>query len=268
MIGDKLFMYTNDKIRRNELNILNQIIGGFTNILNENLVGIYLHGSLATGYYTEESDIDIIIITNSPLSFNTKRKIIDEILSIKNAPKKGIEMHVILKEHSKILIYPTPFDLHYSNSHKERYMNDKNYICGGRNWTDKDLGTHFTILKKRGICLCGEAIEMVFCDVPKSIYIDSIIYDLKDILSGINENPEYYILNSARTLSYLDDDKVVSKLEGGEWAKDKLPNEFKPLIQHAINLYTLKIKDYNFNHEELLAFANFVLDELKSYTNS
>ena len=74
--------------------------------------------------------------------------------------------------------YPTPFELHYSNSHRDRYLSDSNYLCG--NFTDKDLAAHFTIIRHRGICLYSKMIEEVFIDVPRKYYIDSIINDIEN----------------------------------------------------------------------------------------
>lgn len=97
-------------------NILNKMINGYCNILKENLVGIYLHGSLAMNcfnYYS--SDIDILVVVKGNMDFKTKRKLINIILELsKDGPQKGFELSVILEENSKNFIYPTPFLLHYS----------------------------------------------------------------------------------------------------------------------------------------------------------
>ena len=47
-------------------------------ILGDNLVGIYLHGSLAMGGFTpDKSDIDLIVVVNNPPSHDEKRKYLD-----------------------------------------------------------------------------------------------------------------------------------------------------------------------------------------------
>ena len=45
------------------------------NILGENLIGIYLHGSMAFGCFNPlKSDIDLILVVKESVSKETKRK--------------------------------------------------------------------------------------------------------------------------------------------------------------------------------------------------
>jgi len=59
------------------------------------------------------------------------------------APGKGLEMSVLLERELIDFKYPTPFVLHYSNTHKERYENDPTYICGDQ--LDPDLAAHIYV---------------------------------------------------------------------------------------------------------------------------
>ncbi len=52
--------------------LLNRIVEGFRHILGGNLVGIYLHGSLAMGGFNPRtSDIDFLIVLKAPLKPET-----------------------------------------------------------------------------------------------------------------------------------------------------------------------------------------------------
>ena len=76
-------------------------------ILRDNLVGVYLHGSLVMGCFNpQKSDIDLIIVA-------------DELDA--EGPAKGIEMSVVLRKVCKPFVYPTPFELHFSSGHLEWY---------------------------------------------------------------------------------------------------------------------------------------------------
>jgi len=76
--------------------LLNAIVKRYTDILRDNLIGIYLHGSLAMGCFTERSDIDFLVVVKDPLDNPTKRALADELLQFQGLPEKGIEMSVIL----------------------------------------------------------------------------------------------------------------------------------------------------------------------------
>ena len=143
-----------------------------------------------------------------------------------NCPSKGLEMSVVLDEVCKPFVYQTPFELHFSNTHKERCKSDLAEYCRNMNGVDKDLAAHFTVINKVGMTLCGKEISEVFEAVPKRDYVDSIWYDIENAAEEIEENPVYIILNLCRVLAYLEDDVVLSKKQGGEWGIEKLPAEY------------------------------------------
>ena len=104
--------------------------------------------------------------------------------------------------------------------------------------TDKDLAAHFTIINKRGKCLFGLPINEVFAEVPASDYMNSIWHDVEHAKKDIKHYPMYLTLNLARVLAYKEEGLVLSKKEGAEWAIDKLPTEYHPLIRNAFSNYT------------------------------
>ena len=96
--------------------LINSFVEQSKDILQDNLVGIYLHGSLAMGCFNpQKSDIDLIIVVNEHLSDSIKKEYLDMVVEHNTkAPKKGIEMSVVLRKACKPFIYPTPFELHFS----------------------------------------------------------------------------------------------------------------------------------------------------------
>ena len=246
------------------LNLINDFVLRSREILSENLTGIYLHGSAVMGCFNpQKSDLDFIIVINQKLSDETKKRCMDMVVELNNsAPQKGIELSVVLKNVCSPFIYPTPFELHFSNMHLNWYKeNPENYIKK-MNGTDKDLAAHFTIISKRGKCLYGEPIEKVFSEVPKQDYLDSIKNDIADAKDDIKENPTYIILNLARVLAYQKDNLVLSKKEGGEWALQNLPEEFHQLLKDALKDYKENtIVTYNMDYAE--KYADYMLNKIK-----
>lgn len=243
--------------------ILGTIIERYKKILHENLVGIYLHGSLAMGCYTSASDIDFIVVVIEPMDSETKKELIKSILSLDGLPKKGIEMSVVLERYAKEFIYPTPFELHYSNSHRNRYLSDSNYLY--EDFTDRDLAAHFTIIIHRGICLLGKDIEEVFNNVPKEYYINSIVNDIKNAKEDILEDTIYITLNLCRVLYYLRENIICSKLEAGNWAKEVLPRQYKKIVKDALGVYTNKLDQMKYSTDILIEYTDYMLDEINMY---
>ena len=220
--------------------LINEFTKQSINILKDNLVGIYLHGSAVMGCFNpNKSDLDFIIVVNNPMSNAVKKEYLKMVVECSAlGPVKGIEMSIVLKNVCKPFVYPTPFELHFSIGHLDWYTEDPNEYIKEMNGTDKDLAAHFTIINKRGKSLYGAPIEEVFAEVPTKDYMDSIWYDVENAKREITTYPMYLILNLARVLAYKEEGLVLSKKEGGEWALKKLPTEYHRLIQDALCEYS------------------------------
>lgn len=209
-------------------------------ILRDNLVGVYLHGSLVMGCFNpQRSDIDLIIVVDEPLSDPVKRAYMDMTVGLNSCgPAKGIEMSIVLRKVCKPFVYPTPFELHFSSGHLEWYRENPDDYIREMNGTDKDLAAHFTIINSRGKCLYGAPVKDVFSEVPGCDYMDSLWYDIEGAIEKITEYPMYLTLNLARVLAYKKEKLILSKKEGGDWALKHLPSEYHPLIMDAMREYS------------------------------
>lgn len=77
--------------------------------------------------------------------------------------------------------------------YKQTYANNVREYCAHTNGTDKDLAAHFTIIKKAGMTLYGDAVGTIFGGVPVADYLDSIKGDIEDAVEEIQENPVYNV---------------------------------------------------------------------------
>ena len=245
--------------------LLNGFVGKSKEILKDNLTGVYLHGSSVMGCFNpQKSDIDLIIVADRPLSDPVKREFMDMVAGYSaQGPAKGIEMSVVLREVCRPFVYPTPFELHFSEGHREWFEEDPDGYIREMNGTDKDLAAHFTVINKRGRCLYGAPVEDVFGEVPDSDYMDSLWYDIEGAADEIAEYTLYLTLNLARVLAYKEKGLVLSKKEGGEWALGHIPAEYHPLIEDAVREYT---ENEETVYDKALAgrYAGYVLKRIRS----
>ncbi len=208
-------------------------------ILKDYLTGIYLHGSAAMGCYNpQKSDMDFLVVVNEPLTDSVKREYMDRLSELDaKAPGKGIEMSIVMKDVCNPFVYPTPYFLHYSRSHMKWYNTDPGDYIRRMNGTDKDLAAHFMVIRSRGCCLYGQPIREVFGLISRQDYLDSLWYDISNAEKEIMDNPMYLILNLARVLAYLKEERILSKKEGGVWGLEYLPKEYHSLIRSALYEY-------------------------------
>lgn len=232
----------------NERELLERIAQSYQKILQNKLVGIYIHGSIAFECFNwDNSDIDFIVVTNLTPTQNEKVQMIQTILDMETiSPPKGLEMSVVLENYCKQFVYPTPYELHYSNTHLPAISKDINEYCQNMHGTDKDLAAHFTVIKAVGITLYGQKIDHVFTsEVPKNDFLDSVLLDIKNSKEEIKNALEskdsqsfvYITLNLCRVLAFVRDGLVISKENGGTWGLKNLPSKFEPVVNDALKNY-------------------------------
>lgn len=249
------------------MNILDSITTAFVdnsrNILGDNLLGIYLHGSAVMGCFNEKkSDIDLLVVVNTGIPKELKIQYMDMVIELnKYAPEKGIELSIVRKSVCKPFIYPTPFELHFSVMHLQWFITDPQDYINKMNGTDKDLAAHVTVIYHRGKCLYGKEIPEIFEDVNKNDYFDSIRYDIENAAEEISENPTYIILNLCRVLAYKRSGLILSKKEGGDWGIHNLPEKYHSLILQALDEYTSD-KPIVLNHNCAYEYAIYMLEQI------
>lgn len=241
---------------------INNLLATFQETLSNNLIGVYLHGSLAMGCFNPaRSDIDLLVVTRHGMSIETKRDIAQTLLTCSLSPSP-VEISFLVQQDIHPFQHPLPFDLHYSESWCERYTQA---LADGtwRTWNDEkkrdpDLVAHITVTRARGICLSGKPILEVLPPVPPAFYAASIVGDFNDALAQYQHMPVYFTLNACRVLAYLREGHIFSKDEGGTWGLQTLPTALHGVIAQALDVYRGNMADAPFEETSLTRFAQYV----------
>ena len=245
--------------------VLGDISESYRTVLGGNLVGIYVHGSLAFGCFSPGvSDIDFIAVVENEPTPAQKTEIIKETLRLeKSNPPKGLEMHVLTLDACQSFSHPCRFSLHYSVSHRAAAEKDPAAFACNMHGTDPDLAAHVTVMNAVGFPLFGPKVSAVFSPVPQKDYLDSIMFDVASSEEDIAENPVYFTLNLCRVLAYVREQKILSKADGGKWGLENLPPEFSGLINSALRAYR-GASAYAPSPNEEKAFARFALEKIRA----
>lgn len=242
-------------------NQVRDLLAGVRAIMDSNLTGLYLHGSLAMGCFNpDRSDIDLLVISHGPMTIYEKFVAAELLLNLSFQPRP-IEISFLTRKQLQPWRHPAPYDFHFSEDHRDRMAADL-ADEGWRAWNDirrrdPDLAAHVATTRARGICVFGQPIPDLFPEVPAEDYMDSVVDDFQWSQDYLETNATYAILNACRILAYQGDGRILSKDEGGVWGLAHLPSSHHPLISMAL-------ADYRTNHgpqfDPLLvsSFMNFV----------
>lgn len=215
---------------------LDQIIASLCENAGEKLIGVYLHGSLALGCFNPaQSDLDLLALTLEPLDDRAAHAVLTCLLALSGQPRP-VEISLLCYAQIVPWRHPTPYDLHFSETHRARLaalLAEPGAPLPAPG-VDPDLAAHFTVLRARGRCLYGAPIASLPLAVPWADYLDSLRQDFAwaRAAGGV-----YAVLNACRTWAAVEAGLVLSKAEGAAWAGPRLPAPLRQVVDAAARGY-------------------------------
>lgn len=235
-------------------------------ILGDDLVGLYVHGSLVLGCFSaERSDVDVIAVSRRA-TIDDERHRLGELM-LRSSADKGrprrppypLEFSLLTEQQLHPWRYPTPFDFHYGESERERFTAGEFTPL----WPeDYDLAAHITVLRKAGIPLFGPPVQAVFPAVPEDDYVDSLLRDFdwsRERRLGL-----YGVLNASRIWATLAEGRLHSKLSGSLWAEEHAPARFRRSIGTAVAIYRGEDEVTEFDPADVSVYMDYVEPIIRS----
>ena len=234
------------------------LVDGLHQALGDDLLGVYLHGSLAMGCFNpQRSDVDVLAVTRDQLAPAVRPRLARLLLRLSGVPN-AIEISVLSHAALHPWRHPAPYEFHYSEDWRDRtqaHLDHGAWPETETTPTDPDLAAHITVTRLRGVCLWGLPAAEVLPPVPPADHTDSIRADFvwgRDLMAV---NPVYFVLNACRARAFVAEALVLSKDEGGEWGLRELPSAYGPTIRQALRLYRGEVTSDAWPEGALEAFA-------------
>lgn len=219
--------------------VMDQFVNGITSILAGNLVGAYLVGSLASGDFDLDSDVDFLVVTQNELTdgmVQALQAMHAHLHGLGCYPAEHLEgsyiSRRILKDPNAVGIEPIWY-LDNGSTMFERSTHDNQWHV---RW----------VLREKGIMLLGSEPKTLLPPVPiKSMLseveetvrraADAFADDLDGPLDFWNSRfgQSFAVLSYCRMLHTLGTGTVQSKLACMKWALQALDQEWADVIQQA-----------------------------------
>jgi hypothetical protein len=178
------------------------------------VVATYLHGSGALGGFVPgRSDVDVLVVCRhetldaevSTVAANAVRAAADP------CPGRGVEPSVVSGRHAREPRPPWPFLLHVTTDPA-----DARTVLGIDSDGDPDLLMHYVVCRSAAIVVHGPAPGDLIGEVPRR---DIVGYLHAELSWALEDAPEAYgVLNACRALAWVDDGKILSKVDGARHA--------------------------------------------------
>ena len=206
-------------------------------ILQDQLTGMYLHGSLANGGFDAHSDIDIIFTTKDEMSdemFSALKAMHLETAKIDSPWANQLEVAYIPQE---FLGWVNPTNIRYP--HLDR--GDGEVLHHMSPESDWAIVRH--ILRERGITIFGVDPKTLISPVSPDELRQAVAEGMPVWFNPIIANPSemntrgyqsFFVLSICRMLYTLKYGEILSKPAAAEWGLNNLDGQWHSLIERAI----------------------------------
>lgn len=233
-------------------------------ILEGNLAGIYLHGSIAFGCFNPRGgDIDLLIVSERKIGRDAKRAIVKCLLRL-SGRAVPVEATFVSRVGMRRWRYPTSFEIHFSESWRAKYVRGLDRTLDrSAKVRDGDLAIQIATVMQRGICLYGRRANRVLPTVPESDLRASVVQDFYWARKKISRIPVYFVLNACRGYAFLETGRIFSKDEGCAWAISRIPREYRGVVRAARGSYRRGESEIGVSIVEVRRFARWISGEIR-----
>ena len=252
---------------------IERLVDGVHDLLKDDLVGAYLHGSGVLGGLRPHSDIDMIAVVSRRTTPDEKRRLVDFLLAVSGTDDSAgtprpIELDVVVESAIRPWRYPPEFDLHYSELWRKEFESGK--LEPWPNTTNVDLASVVTMALLGRSALFGPPPSEVFDPVPRRDYIDSILRDTKTVDEYLDWDARNVVLTLPRIWSAVATDEVHSKDSAAAWALPRLPEEHRPVLERARAIYRGEADEAPWDDvlPQVRAYAGHVVSEIERAVQS
>jgi Domain of unknown function (DUF4111) len=199
-------------------------------LLGPQLTGVYLHGSAVLGGFdVRRSDIDVIAVCADPMTAAQQTAAAAALSEPRlPCPAHGLEFTAVTRQTAAHPTAGPAFELHLTTAPE-----DTKVVDGHASGPDADLVLHFAVCRRAGRLLGpGLPAAEVFAPVPDALVLTQLAAELR---WGAEHAPgEYAVLNACRAWRFASGGGLVSKLDGGEWARELLTGPDRDLVATAL----------------------------------
>jgi len=219
--------------------VLNNYVAEVKAELIENLVGIYLVGSLASGDFDLDSDVDFLVVINTELSAANEiqlQAIQNKVYGMNCYPAQHLEgSYISLADLNDWRIVGEK-KLYYFDNGSTTFE----YSVHDNNWHVR------WVLRERGIPLIGPEPQTLLSPIPTNELFGEMKTKMRQIMQAFEEavsqplnfwnsqfGQSFVVLTYCRMLHTLRTGEVQSKKAGATWARHFVDPRWRELIDRA-----------------------------------
>ena len=211
-----------------------------TELLGDDALGAYEHGSAVLGGVQPTSDIDILVITGRLATLAEKRRLVEGLMAISApfpppGPERCVEVTVVAQPQVRPWRYPPSFDLQYGEWLRKRFEDGDDLPLQAT--VNADLTTLLTIVLLGDRPLFGPPPGALLDPVLMEDCIRAMVNDIDVFMEEFEGDTRNLLLRLARIWQTVVTGVIDRKDRAAQWAQERLPPEYRQLMERARAMY-------------------------------
>ena len=207
-------------------------------ILDDGLLGAYLHGSAVIGGLKPTSDIDVLAVARRSLTTAQRRSLVRGVMALSGrravgGPARPVELVVVVASDVRPWRYPPVCDFLYGEWLRAGFM--AGHVPEREQ--SPDLAPLLAMVLLGNRALAGPPPAALLDPVPSVDLRRAIVEGVPGLLEELDTDTRNVILTLARIWTTLETGAIRSKDAAADWALGRLPAAHRPVLARARAIY-------------------------------
>ena len=250
---------------------IEQCVQSLDALLGNELLGVYLYGSAMVGGLQRYSDIDVFAVSGRRLTLDEKAILEGRLLGIsglyRSTERRPIELTIVVKSAVNPWRYPPSFDFQYGEWLRKEFETGNVEPWPTR--VKPDLALVITQILLASRTLHGAQLDQLLPSVPYKDFMIAIAEELDGLRTELSLDTRNVLLTLARVWRTVETDSIGSKQRAAEWAIQRLPKNYKPIVRRAAKIASGELEELWGDMSDIIAAsADFMVDRIRSRLKS
>ncbi len=241
-------------------------------VLQDAVLGIYLHGSSVFGSLRPTSDLDLFVVTSWRTTEAERRELIERLLQMSgpgdpSGSSRSVDIAIVAQSDVRPWRYPVWLDFQFGDWLRPDFA--KGNFAPWDSW-NPDLAIVLAVALQASRPLFGPPASELFGPIPWPDIRRAMLESIPDLLSYLDGDERNVVLTFVRIWATLATGVFRSKDRAADWALPLLPPEQRPVLERARSLYVTgnPAEDWGDLMPRIRPFVDHVIGEIEAAARS
>lgn len=234
-------------------------------VLGADVVGIYRHGSAVLDGLRPHSDLDLLVVSRRRMTWQQRRALVDGLLRISGAvgrpgSDRPVELTVAVETELRPWRYPPRCEFQYGEWLRAGFESGELPSPV----SSPDLAPLVTMVLLGDVAVYGPPPGRVLDPVPHEDLVRAFAAAVPELLDELWSDTRNVVLTLVRIWFGLATGVISSKDAAADWALRRLPEEHRPVLEHARAVYLARQEqDWHGAEQRVRACAEYVVEVIR-----